>query len=242
MSHAYTEPSRSMLLFYRFVYDPLRSRQLRRLVFSLGLDGSERVLVFGSGAGSEATYVAVALKRGRVTCLDVSGAWLAEARRRLRRHSNVDFVLGEAPEVGLEPASFDLILAHYSIHDVDRSALPATLTALARALKAGWSRWSRPPATTSITPCRRKNCATTWPRSVSKRSLARRSLRCPAGRTNRSSGSAARACCVAPASSSDPHWVRTYPAATARSRNDRSLNRTDVHETCYWLRSMLLYA
>jgi ubiquinone/menaquinone biosynthesis C-methylase UbiE len=63
--------------------------------------------------------------------------WLAEARRRLRRHSNVDFVLGEAPEVGLAPATFDLIVAHYSIHDVDRSALPATLTALARALKSG---------------------------------------------------------------------------------------------------------
>jgi SAM-dependent methyltransferase len=138
MSHAYTEPSRSMLLFYRFVYDPLRSRQLRRLVASLGLDGSERVLVFGSGAGSEATYVAAALKRGgRVTCLDISTVWLAEAQRRLRRHPNVDFVLGEAPLVGLVPASFDLVLAHYAIHDVDRSALPATLTALAGALKTG---------------------------------------------------------------------------------------------------------
>jgi ubiquinone/menaquinone biosynthesis C-methylase UbiE len=95
------------------------------------------VLVFGSGAGSETGYLAAALKRGRVTCLDVSSVWLAEARRRLRRHSNVDFILGEAPEVGLAPASFNMILAHYSIHDVDRSASPVTLTALARALKAG---------------------------------------------------------------------------------------------------------
>jgi ubiquinone/menaquinone biosynthesis C-methylase UbiE len=138
MSHAYTEPSRSMLMFYRFVYDPLRSRQLRGLVSSLGLNGVERVLVFGSGAGSEARYVAAALERGgRVTCLDVSAAWLAEARHRLRRHSNVDFVVGEAPEVELAPASFDVVLAHYSLHDVDRSALPATLTALAAALKTG---------------------------------------------------------------------------------------------------------
>jgi ubiquinone/menaquinone biosynthesis C-methylase UbiE len=134
----YTTPSRLMRAGYRLIYDPLRAGYLRRLVASLGLHGTERVLDFGSGAGSEAIYLARALDRGgRLTCLDVSPAWLAEARDRLRRQANVDFLLGGATEVALPTEGFDLVFAHYVIHDVDRAALPATLAALARSLRAG---------------------------------------------------------------------------------------------------------
>jgi len=138
MSNHYTDPSGLMRTFYRLIYDPLRAGYLRRLVESLQLDGSERVLDFGSGPGSEAYYLARALDRGgRVTCLDVSAAWLARARGRLRRFDNVEFVLGEAPEVGLPPETFDLALAHYVLHDVDPANLPAAIGAIARALRPG---------------------------------------------------------------------------------------------------------
>jgi ubiquinone/menaquinone biosynthesis C-methylase UbiE len=138
MDHHYTQPSRLTLLGYRFVYDPLRGRELRSLVSSLELTGSERVLDFGSGAGAEAELIARALDRGgRLTCLDVSPGWLAEARRRLRRHGNVDFLLGEATDVGLPAAEFDVILANFVLHDVDRAALPATLDGLGRSLRPG---------------------------------------------------------------------------------------------------------
>ena len=97
-THHYMEPSRLVRAAYRLLYDPLRAGYLRRLVASLELTGMERVLDFGSGAGSEAVYLAQALQRGgRLTCLDVSPTWLAEARRRLRRFTNVEFLLGEAP-------------------------------------------------------------------------------------------------------------------------------------------------
>jgi len=135
MAHHYTEPTSLVRLGYRLVYDPLRAGYLRRVVASLELAGSERVLDFGSGAGSEAIYLARALDRGgRLTCLDVSPTWLAEARRRLSACDNVTFLLGEAPEVGLPAESFDLVWAHYVLHDVDPAALPAVLEALARAL------------------------------------------------------------------------------------------------------------
>ena len=49
MSNQYTEPSNLALLGYRLVYDPLRAGYLRGLVASLQLDGTERVLDFGSG-------------------------------------------------------------------------------------------------------------------------------------------------------------------------------------------------
>jgi ubiquinone/menaquinone biosynthesis C-methylase UbiE len=157
MDHHYTKPSRLTLLGYRFVYDPLRRGELRRLVSSLGLAGSERVLVFGSGAGSEADLLAAALHRGgRLTCFDVSPTWLAEARRRLRRYDNVDFLLGEATEHVLPADAYDVIVANFVLHDVDRTALPATLAALAGALHGDGrfvvvepvgSRHSLPPGT-----------------------------------------------------------------------------------------------
>jgi ubiquinone/menaquinone biosynthesis C-methylase UbiE len=137
MAHNYTAPSRLARAGYRLVYDPLRAGYLRRLVTSFGLTGPEHVLDFGSGAGSEAVYLARALDRGGLlTCLDVSPAWLAEARLRLRHRTNVQFLLGEAPSLALRDAEFDLILAHFVLHDVDRAALPATLAALTRSLRA----------------------------------------------------------------------------------------------------------
>ncbi len=48
----------------------------------------------------------------------------------------MQFLLGEAPSLALPDAEFDLILAHFVLHDVDRAALPATLVALARSLRA----------------------------------------------------------------------------------------------------------
>jgi ubiquinone/menaquinone biosynthesis C-methylase UbiE len=138
VNNHYTEPSRLTRLFHRLVYDPLRARYLRRVVDSLRLSGSEKVLDFGSGAGSEAVYIVGALNRGGgLTCLDVSTTWLAEARRRLRHAPNVEFVAGDVREAALSEAAFDIVLAHYVLHDVDRSALPATLMALARSIRPG---------------------------------------------------------------------------------------------------------
>jgi len=138
MSNRYTEPSWLSRGFYRWVYDPLRASYFRGLVAGLELAGDERVLDIGSGPGSEAEHLARALARGgRVTCLDVSPAWLAEARRRLAAYANVDYVLGEAVDVGLPAGTFDLALAHYVLHDMDRQKLPATVAALAAALRPG---------------------------------------------------------------------------------------------------------
>jgi ubiquinone/menaquinone biosynthesis C-methylase UbiE len=138
MNDHYTEPSRLTRLFYRLVYDPLRARHLRGIVDSLRLSGSESVLDFGSGAGSEAVYIARALGRGgHLTCADVSPTWLAEARNRLGGARNVDFVLGDVREVALPEATFDVVVANYVLHDVDRSALPATLSALTRSIRPG---------------------------------------------------------------------------------------------------------
>jgi ubiquinone/menaquinone biosynthesis C-methylase UbiE len=138
MSDHYTTPSRLAMAGYRFIYDPLRAGYLRGLVASLALTGSENVLDFGSGPGSEAIHLTRALDGGgRVACLDVSSSWLAEARERLRGVDNVDFLLGSATEVGLPAEAYDLVVAHYVLHDVDPDSLPGALAALARSLRRG---------------------------------------------------------------------------------------------------------
>ena len=138
MSNHYTQPSRLARAGYRYVYDPLRAPYLRGFVRSLGLDGRERAIDFGCGPGSEGAHLARALARGgHLTCLDVSPSWLAEARRRLRAFPNVDFMLGEAAEAGLPSGGYDLVVAHYVLHDVDPTVLPDTIGALAGALRHG---------------------------------------------------------------------------------------------------------
>ena len=49
----------------------------------------------------------------------------------------MEFLLGDARSVALPAGGFDLILAHFVLHDVDRAALPATVAALARSLRPG---------------------------------------------------------------------------------------------------------
>ena len=74
---------------------------------------------------------------GHLTCLDISPTWLAEAKRRLGRSPNVDFLLGDAREIGLPEAAFDVVIAHYVLHDIDRPALAPTVIALARSIRPG---------------------------------------------------------------------------------------------------------
>jgi SAM-dependent methyltransferase len=124
MRNHYTAPSQLMRAAYRLVYDPLRAGYLRRLVDSFDLAGTERVLDFGSGAGSEAIHLARALQLGgRLTCLDVSPAWLAALVRSLRPGGR--FVAVEPdplPGKGLVPAHHQ-----FAPHELDAAMAQAGL-------------------------------------------------------------------------------------------------------------------
>ena len=108
-------------------------------VEGLGLRGDERVLDFGTGAGTPARYLAARLQRagGHLTCLDVSQRWQAVARRRLRRFEHVDFVLGDVRTAPLDGASFDLVFIHFVLHEIPASERPATVRRLAELLAEG---------------------------------------------------------------------------------------------------------
>ena len=197
-THHYTEPSRLTRAAYRLLYDPLRAGYLRRLVASLELTGTERVLDFGSGAGAEAVYLAQTLGRGgRLTCLDVSPTWLAEARRRLRRFTNVEFLLGEAPTVGLPEATFDVILANFVLHDLPRTrsrtcSLPSPARFGRRAGSSSSNLIRGPGRGAGSCPrtidSRRASYARRWPTRASQSSRARSSRPRAARQSAASSG------------------------------------------------------
>ncbi len=105
-------------------------------VESLDLVGDERVLDFGSGAGTPARYLAARLLPGggRLTCLDISHVWLDVCRQALHDYPNVAFVLGDITTLDLPAASFDAVFIHFVLHDIPAGERPPIVKALARLL------------------------------------------------------------------------------------------------------------
>jgi ubiquinone/menaquinone biosynthesis C-methylase UbiE len=130
------EPSILEIWITLLVGHLLGGRFYRPYVEGLGLRGDERVLDFGTGAGTPARYLAARLPRagGHLTCLDVSQRWQAVARRRLRRFDHVDFVLGDVRAASLEEASFDLVFIHFVLHEIPASERPGTVRRLSELL------------------------------------------------------------------------------------------------------------
>lgn len=126
---------------------PLLARNYGAYIRDLGLSGTERILDFGSGAGTPAKLVARRLARGggHLTCLDVSRRWLEVAARRLRRYGNVDLKLGEITDVGLPPSSYDAVFIHFALHEVGVGAREAVVRTMAHILKPGGAVFVREP-------------------------------------------------------------------------------------------------
>ncbi|MGE5576093.1 MAG: class I SAM-dependent methyltransferase [Syntrophothermus sp.] len=90
-----------------------------RHIRSLGLKGTERTLDFGSGSGACSRHLTALLQKdGHLTCVDTSHFMPGKARKRLGRYANIDFQVGELPELGLPEKSFDVVFVHYALHEV----------------------------------------------------------------------------------------------------------------------------
>jgi SAM-dependent methyltransferase len=102
------------------------------------LAGDENVLDFGCGGAISSQCLADFLGRGgHLTCIDTSPYWLAKARKRLDKYSNVECKLGDIREVDIPDSSFDVISAVHVAHDVAPVERPAIIEALSRKLRAG---------------------------------------------------------------------------------------------------------
>jgi len=86
---------------------------------TFGLTGNERVLDFGCGGGAGSRCLAKLLsKDGHLTCVDVSRYWIAKARKRLDKYSNVECKSGDIRKLDIPENSFDVISVFHVLHDI----------------------------------------------------------------------------------------------------------------------------
>ena len=102
------------------------------------LEGNERVLDFGCGGGAGSQCLANLLsKGGLLTCVDVSCYWIAKARKRLEKYSNVECKSGDIRELDIPDSSFDVISTFHVIHDIIPAERQYIVKTLSQKLKAG---------------------------------------------------------------------------------------------------------
>ena len=145
------EPGRLEAAWQRLIANRVLSPLYRRYVEEMGLRGDERVLDYGSGAGAAARHLAPRLARGggRLTCMDVSTRWQAEARKALRAYPEVEFHLGDVRAMGLPDGLFDVVLVHWMLHDVAPADRRSIVAELARLVRPGGRLFSREPTRAS---------------------------------------------------------------------------------------------
>ena len=102
------------------------------------LKGNERILDFGCGGGTGSKYLANLLdKGGYLTCVDLSNYWIAKARKRLDKYSNVECKSGDIRELDIPDYSFDVISTFHVIHDIIPAERQDIVKTLSQKLKAG---------------------------------------------------------------------------------------------------------
>lgn len=109
----------------------------KKYISQIGLAGNEHILDFGSGSGAGSKHLVKVLQKGngRLTCNDISGYWMNIARKRLRHFHNVDFALGQLPELRLQEGSFDVVYIHYALHEVPEDLRSSIVLEFYRLLK-----------------------------------------------------------------------------------------------------------
>ena len=137
MSFNFKNPAKIFAWFYS-LFCPVYGRKFyKELLNALILDGSESVLDFGSGAGVLAKKIIKKLSNeGKLTCLDLSEAFLNKVRKKLRKNTNVNYLLGDIREMDIPSNSFDKILITWVIHHIEDEVRSSLLQSIVNTLKS----------------------------------------------------------------------------------------------------------
>lgn len=106
---------------------------------TIGLNGGESVLDFGSGSGAGSKLLAKILTKGggSLTCVDTSHYLMNLAKKRMKQYGNVRFLNGKLQEQGLPADSFDVICMHYVLHEVSLNLRAGIVKEFYRLVKPG---------------------------------------------------------------------------------------------------------
>jgi ubiquinone/menaquinone biosynthesis C-methylase UbiE len=98
-------------------YDALNQRLTPHLMEAAAIGPAERVLDLGCGCGLTSRLAAHAASSGSVLGMDLSGAMLEEAERRIRAEglSNVRFEQGDVQVQRFPPGAFDLAISRFGV-------------------------------------------------------------------------------------------------------------------------------
>ena len=125
---------------------PFYSGYIKRL----GLQGTERVLDYGSGSGVCSKHLAARLQKGgHLTCVDVSRTWNSVIQNTLRKYSNVDTCVLDLTDAQaakqLPDSAFDAVFIHFVLHDIPAQERPIIVQRLVEMLVNGGKLYMREP-------------------------------------------------------------------------------------------------
>jgi len=135
----FIHPSKMLVRYETFVASTILRPAYAGFVRSMNLTGNERILDFGSGAGGEALFLAKAIqgKKGTLTCLDISPAWLEVVKYRLAEYQKVFYMQGDITRLDIPAGSFDVIVVRLVLHDINRDQRKAVIAAFGKILATG---------------------------------------------------------------------------------------------------------
>ena len=94
-----------------------------------------RLLEIGAGTGRATRFVQQAFPKARITCVDLSDAYLKAAQKQLRRSYRVDFVQADGAKLSFEDEPFDGVYSVFLFHELPLEERLAVLRESYRVLK-----------------------------------------------------------------------------------------------------------
>lgn len=132
----FSNPSKLFVWGYGLLCPSYGRKFYKMLVNTLNLKGDEHILDFGSGAGVLAKRIIKGLsEKGQLTCLDTSSVFLNKVRRKLRKYTNTNFLLGDIRNLQIDSNSFDIIVTSWVLHHLPAEDIKDVLKEFNKALK-----------------------------------------------------------------------------------------------------------
>jgi ubiquinone/menaquinone biosynthesis C-methylase UbiE len=146
-----TQPSRTEIKNYLFFAETIMKPAYKSIVRKCTLNGDEKVLDFGSGAGPSSNLIAKELEKGNgeLTCLDISESWIKVVKHRFQEYDHVNYILGDITTMEINKNEYDVILVHFVLHDIDKPIRSDVINKLAAILKPGGRLIIREPVSDS---------------------------------------------------------------------------------------------
>lgn len=143
----FEEPSSSQIFLMVVMGHGIGSFFYSNYIKNLNLKGNERILEYGSGSGAISRHLAPILLEngGHLTCCDISQRWMATIKKRIEKYPNVDFKLGKIDKVDIPDGSYDAVVIHYVMHDIEPDLREDILQNLAKKLKINGKIYIREP-------------------------------------------------------------------------------------------------